>query len=146
MNTVAQVSEKSLANLKPWQPGQSGNPGGGPKTRNLLKALRAAIEKEYDGVTGAEMIAGKLMELVADGNVHAIREVYDRTEGKPLQANLNLNIDESVSRLGDDEWESFKLREDQRRQAIARVQLDALPGSEAMEITLRSAPTTNDQR
>ena len=142
MGTTSQVSERSLANLRPWQPGQSGNPGGGPRSRNLLKALRNAVEADYDGVSGAEMIASKLLELVQDGNVHAIREINDRLEGKPLQANINVSIDERVLAMDDEAWEEFKLREDQRRASVVRVQLDPLPTDAPgapLTIELRSA-------
>ena len=136
-NTAVQISEASLANLKPWQPGQSGNPGGRPKSRNITKALRIAVEKEYgDGRTGAEIIATKLMELVEEGNVHAIRELNDRLEGKPLQANLNVTIDQSVQSLGDEEFEEFVARERERRAAVPRIQVEQIPGSAPRPATI----------
>ena len=136
MGTTSQVDERSLANLRPWQPGQSGNPGGGPRSRNLLKALRNAVEADYDGVSGAEMIASKLLELVQDGKVHAIREINDRLEGNPLQASINLNVDERVLAMDDESFEEFVARERERRAAVVHASLDQLPGSPT--ITLRS--------
>lgn len=52
------VNEKSIANLKPFQPGQSGNPGGiAVGTRNALnKKFLQALSKEFDE-SGPEAIS-----------------------------------------------------------------------------------------
>ena len=87
----------SLANLKPFAPGQSGNPKGRPKSITLSEALRHELAKEHpdgqDGETYAEKIAAVLCKTAAEGNVNAAKEIADRTEGKPRQA---VDIDMSV--------------------------------------------------
>jgi len=59
----------SLANLKPFEPSQSGNPKGCPKFISLSEALRHELAKEYpeaqDGETYAERITAVLCQAVA---------------------------------------------------------------------------------
>jgi hypothetical protein len=82
-------TEKQLANLKPFKPGQSGNPAGRPKKALLSDALRRQLAITAPGMperTQAEAIASALIAEAIAGNVQAIREVGDRSEGKPAQA------------------------------------------------------------
>ncbi len=77
------------ANLKPWKPGQSGNPGGRPKRDAITAALRDQLQSKMPGRderTVAEAIAFVLVKRALRGDVRAIREIMDRTEGKPLLA------------------------------------------------------------
>ena len=89
--------KRSLANLKPFRKGQSGNPKGRPKSITLSEALRHELAKENpkgkDGETYAERIAAVLCQAAVGGNVNAAKEIADRTEGKPRQA---LEVDMSV--------------------------------------------------
>ena len=41
---------KSLANLKPWKPGQSGNPGGRPKQDDAAIIARAVFENNPEAI------------------------------------------------------------------------------------------------
>jgi len=77
-----------------FAPGRSGNPSGRPCTRvlteELRKSLASAIPAELASELGlpsdstfAEAIAARLIRLAAAGQIPAIREVYERTEGKP---------------------------------------------------------------
>ena len=74
------------ANLTPWQPGQSGNPGGRPRRTALTDALREKLDEPYLGDrahrTNAEVIAEKLVRAATKGNIQAIREIADRVEGR----------------------------------------------------------------
>jgi hypothetical protein len=82
-------TEKQLANLKPFKPGQSGNPNGRPKKALLSDALRRQLAITAPGMperTQAEAIASALIAEAIAGNVQAAREVGDRSEGKPAQA------------------------------------------------------------
>src|ERR1039457_6252815 len=73
----------------PWEPGKSPNPGGRPKTRSLSKAYRAKLEEPFPddpaGRTYAEVIAAKMAEQAASGDLSAARELADRAEGKAAQ-------------------------------------------------------------
>ncbi len=90
-------ADKRLSNLKPFKPGQSGNPAGRPKSITLSEAIRLQLAKKVsDGsdYTYAEAIAQVLCVAAVRGNVNAAREIADRTEGKPRQS---VDVDMSVS-------------------------------------------------
>ncbi len=73
---------------KQFPKGQSGNPTGRPKLTKLTEALReqlAEINPDAPEETIAEQIARALISEAKTGNVQAIREIGDRTEGKPMQ-------------------------------------------------------------
>jgi len=98
-------------NLTPWKPGQSGNPKGRPKGRSISKALADKVYAEQSEViipnaflldtdgkpTGdkvkvlvklasVDQILTALINKAGRGNIPAIREIFDRLEGKPVQA------------------------------------------------------------
>lgn len=97
----SEARARSLANLKPFQPGQSGNPAGRPKSITLSEALRRELAKqaparegeEATGETLAEQIARVLCQAAAGGSVRAVQEIGDRTEGRPRQS---VDVDMSV--------------------------------------------------
>ena len=87
---------RKLANLKPFKPGESGNPKGRPKSVTLSEALRAQLGQVMPGEdeqTYAEKIALVLCDEASKGNVGAAKEIADRTEGKPRQT---LDVDMSL--------------------------------------------------
>jgi hypothetical protein len=72
---------------KGFLPGQSGNPGGRPKGNVKISAayersLARIVPDDPEGRTYAQYIADKNVEIAAQGNIAAIKEVTDRTEGK----------------------------------------------------------------
>lgn len=72
---------------KGFLPGQSGNPKGRPKGQSLTAILRALAREEVrPGVTVAEAISRRLLQLAMKGDRRAIRDVFDRLEGRPVQA------------------------------------------------------------
>jgi hypothetical protein len=93
-----------------FAPGQSGNPSGRPSTRVFTGMLRKSLESPIpaqlarelelpSSSTYAEAIARRLIRDAANGNIAAIREVFDRTEGKALKEivsdedkNINLKV------------------------------------------------------
>lgn len=78
-----------IQNLKPWKPGQSGNPGGRPKSKPLTDELLRFLEQEAPkgkGQTWASLIAEALVKKARRGDVRAITELANRIEGKPRQA------------------------------------------------------------
>ncbi len=66
----------------PWQQGQSGNPAG--RQPNSVTTLL----KEKD----RQLVADKLYELALAGDMSAIREYMDRTEGKVTEKHLNVSL------------------------------------------------------
>ena len=81
----------NIKNLKPFKKGEDKrrNVLGRPKKTLLSEAIReqvAALMPGADERTFAEAIAETLINLAVAGDVSAIREIADRTEGKPKQA------------------------------------------------------------
>lgn len=89
-----------------FKPGQSGNPAGRPREA-ITPYLRDYVQRKYPGksdATYAEMIAKALVDCAIRGEIAAIREVFDRLDGKPRQpVNLvDVNVDtdrEAVERV-----------------------------------------------
>jgi hypothetical protein len=92
-------TEKQLQNLKPFPKGISGNPAGRPKKALLSDALRRQLAEALPNApekTIAEVIARALIREAVSGNVQAIREIGDRSEGKPAQA-IAIDLDVQVN-------------------------------------------------
>ena len=70
-------SPNSLRNLKPWQPGCSGNPGGRPKAALEVRALAQDHTAEA---------LSTIVEIMRHGRSDAVRLVLDRGWGRPAQA------------------------------------------------------------
>ena len=74
-----------------WVKGQqSPNPGGRPRAAVFSEACRIVLRENFPGDrkhrTFAEVIAERLAVAAARGNLKALAELVDRTEGKPRQA------------------------------------------------------------
>ncbi len=77
---------------KKFPPGTSGNPNGRPKLTRLSEALREQLAEAMPGAsesTIAEEIAKTLIRLALSGDIAAIKECFDRAEGK---APINLDV------------------------------------------------------
>ncbi len=72
------VSEKSLANLRPWMPGQSGNPAGRPRKKSIVLEYERALQQLVPGgvrqaldlprgATWATLLAQVTLRLAAKG-------------------------------------------------------------------------------
>jgi len=88
-----------------FKPGVSGNPKGRtPGGKNLTTMLRAILNDEVPdgtGLTYSEAIIKKLIEKAAiNGNLNAIRDIFDRLEGKPKQE-FDHNLTESRKSVAD---------------------------------------------
>tara|TARA_Y100000592_G_scaffold38035_1_gene60182 strand:- start:1466 stop:1777 length:312 start_codon:yes stop_codon:yes gene_type:complete len=63
-----------------WKKGQSGNPNG---RRNAAKdILNELLDTEIEDRTQKERLLSKLIQMGMRGDLGAIKEVLDRTEGK----------------------------------------------------------------
>ena len=78
-----------------FKPGQSGNPAGRPRD-TITPHLRELVRMQNPGkdeVTYGELVARALLVRAVSGDVQAIREVFDRLEGKPRQS-VDVSVEE----------------------------------------------------
>lgn len=66
-----------------WKPGQSGNPHGRPSKKPITLALEMELKAEPKR---ARRIARRLLDMAEAGDLPAIKEVLDRTDGKAAQS------------------------------------------------------------
>ena len=74
-----------------FQPGQSGNPTGRPKSKIWRDALMLVLNRPHDeeqpkGKTNLDKLVLKQFELASQGDSQSIRDIADRLDGKPAQA------------------------------------------------------------
>lgn len=85
-----------IENLKPWKPGQSGNPGGRPKRRPISDAYEkvAGLKLPEDlrvklglpkGSLYRDAIAIQQIRAAIKGNSPAAKEIREAIEGKATQ-------------------------------------------------------------
>ncbi len=84
-------------NVEPhkWKKGQSGNPAGRKPGKNLRTVLREMLEEEIEvKIEGqpdkvkkvfSEVILRRLIKAANDGEGWAIKEIFDRVDGKAQQ-------------------------------------------------------------
>jgi hypothetical protein len=81
-----------------FKKGESGNSAGRPKLTRLTDSLRQLIAEtnpDADDKTIAETIAQTLVTMALSGDLGAIREVLDRTEGKPkVSVDLGVSVED----------------------------------------------------
>ena len=86
-----QTAEANLARGEAhrFKPGQSGNPGGRPRTAKLSEACRAKLASpipgDPEGRSFADVIADKFALQALKGDIRAAQELADRAEGRPSQ-------------------------------------------------------------
>jgi hypothetical protein len=82
--TVEGKRHGRIENLRPWKPGQSGNPGGRPRKRLIDRELEELLSDSDSSLANA--IARALLVRARKGDLKAIQLVVERTEGRPRQA------------------------------------------------------------
>jgi len=66
-----------------WKKGESGNPNGRKNAaRDILNKI---LDTEIDDLSKRERLMNKLVNMANMGNLNAIKEVLDRTEGKSVE-------------------------------------------------------------
>jgi hypothetical protein len=70
---------------RPFQPGQSGNPNGRPKSKPFKRALSEALRAADDDSEVLQAVALALVAKAKEGDVQAIKEIADRMDGKVTQ-------------------------------------------------------------
>ena len=92
-NDRAEKRKRSLANLKPWKPGQSGNPSGRPKHDVAREIARAIFENN------PEIAYQGLGQALSEGSAYVFKELADRAYGK-MTDKLDVSVNaEVVERL-----------------------------------------------
>ncbi len=69
----------------PFKPGQSGNPAGRAIDKPFADALRMELVAAGADHKKLRAIAAALIAKAADGDMAAIKELADRTDGRPAQ-------------------------------------------------------------
>jgi hypothetical protein len=84
---TGQITKKRrgcLQNLKPWKPGQSGNPGGRPKTIFGKAALRQLRKRAENGETNLDAVVGtQVKKAIRKGDTRAAEFLRDSIDGRP---------------------------------------------------------------
>ena len=87
---VSKEAKKVIVGF-PWKPGQSGNPSGRPVTKPVSDAMKKHLAELYRGpsktwvsrgFTNGQVLALKIFEMAASGDMRAAEELLNRTEGK----------------------------------------------------------------
>ena len=87
-------NENSLANLKSFEKGKSGNPGGRPKGG---VSLLTELKKKLEDPAVMDTVANALVQHIIAGNAQAIKQAFDRIDG-PVPV-----VIDDVSKLSDAE-------------------------------------------
>jgi hypothetical protein len=101
---MSKIFDPEVGRSTRWAKGQpSPNPGGRPRATPLSDAYRRLLEKPYPGDERGRTYAQRIAEVVCfeagGGDLAAVREVADRTEGRPRQ-NVETNcMNLDLSRL-----------------------------------------------
>ena len=98
---------------RPFQKGQSGNPGGRPKTAPLSHACRnllvSNVPDDPQGRTFAEAIAQTLAEKAVAGDIRSAQELADRAEGRSRQSVeiSHTSLRDAFDRMSREELETY---------------------------------------
>lgn len=105
----------------PFVKGQSGNPGGRPKRREIIDAMIAELRRRpfpESKSTNAQMIAATAVREALEGDVHWAKLLMEYVYGKPVQPvdiEVRAYAEQIASAIGADPAEIISLAE--RRKA-----------------------------
>lgn len=89
---------------RPFEPGQSGNPGGRPKRKPITEMLTAELETlaARSSQTKGQKIVARLVAIALQGkrsdSVAALRLILAYTEGLPVQP-IDLDVSRAAARI-----------------------------------------------
>lgn len=90
----------------PWQPGQSGNPGGRPKTRHLTEILTEELAKPSgkSGQTREQRMIERLVTIALTGKrgeaLQAMKLIFAYRDGLPVQP-IELEVRRAAERIAE---------------------------------------------
>ena len=85
--------------LKPFKPGQSGNPKGRPKLPDLKEAIAKLLSEGENGKSGLYEILKALYNRALKGDVRAAQELMDRGFGKSQQSIDHTSLGEPITKF-----------------------------------------------
>ena len=94
-----QSTDPRLANLRPWQPGESGNPSGRPKKKPITEMYERILSNP-DHLAAIELATVNALKKGNMAFVLQLREVTDRIEGKisqPIEADITVNLSDAIA-------------------------------------------------
>lgn len=86
-------------NLKPWQPGQSGNPSGRPKKKPITEMFERLMS-DPELVRAFEASIANSIRKGGMAGVMYVKEAADRIEGKvtqPIEADITVNLADAIA-------------------------------------------------
>lgn len=118
---------------KGFLPGQSGNPGGRPKGSVKIssayeRSLARLVPGDPEGRTYAQFIADKNVELAAQGNLAATKEVTDRVEGKAPRT-IEISHDDSKRKKWARLVEELSQKYDKPREEVIQDLIEREPAA-----------------
>jgi hypothetical protein len=93
------ISDKSLANLRPWKPGESGNRAGRPRKMVVTEIFEEILQNP----DMREAVKGQIVSTITSrgmAGVLLLREMAERTEGKVTQG---IELSGTISTMTDEQ-------------------------------------------
>lgn len=79
----AEKQEKNIGHR--WQPGESGNPKGRPlKGHSITETIKRMMDEKPEI---KKMLAAKILQMAADGDITAMKTLWNYIDGMPVQKN-----------------------------------------------------------
>jgi hypothetical protein len=88
-----------VENLKPFKPGQSGNPSGRPKKKPITE-MYERILNDPKAIAALEKAVKKALSKGQMAMVLQLKEMTDRVEGKvtqPIEADISVNLADAIA-------------------------------------------------